>query len=128
MNKLLTTIILFSLSSGIYAQEKEIWACQVTNSTGFKFEENEGITSTFKKASYLLTIDGADSLIKEGEDVKLLDCEDSSYGWTSCISHESARYISMSKENGLGSYASTGGATIRGIFTANLELIQCTKF
>ena len=114
--------------SGAMAQEKEVWACQVTDSTGFAFKDDNSITTPFKKSNYLLTIDGANSAVKEGEDDTDLDCLESPYGWVSCVSHEHARYISTSRVNGLGSYANTGGSTIRGPFTASLQLIQCTKF
>jgi hypothetical protein len=43
MTRLLTAITLFFLSIGIYAQEKEVWACQPEASTALFWRDGQWV-------------------------------------------------------------------------------------
>jgi hypothetical protein len=131
--KKLTTLILLLLSPLVVAQEKEIWACQETDTNGLFWEdgrwERRGVTST----QYLFTLDGSNSTIKAPEDLNAvgLNClyEAVDEYWF-CSGHFLAKSFILDQATGAAGFSTLLGAIHSAARRDSLKVsaLQCTKF
>lgn len=131
MKKLLPLIILI-LSNAATAQEKQVWACQTTASTGLVGNRTDWQIQSGQPKPLLLGIDGANSsyTISGFEfPIPCTNSTNSSLNFATCNSDGIT--IVLNLENGLASMSSILGVVIPSTNAPMaLELItyQCTKF
>ena len=114
--------------SGAVAQEKEIWACQQEAGTMLNWEGSSWRQRDIIPAPILLTIDGKNSIYKQGDTETYLDC---SLGRrTSCLGLTSD-HILIDTDTGR-----MGISTLFGVLSSSSEyrdsvaarIYNCTKF
>ncbi|PCJ23623.1 MAG: hypothetical protein COA96_11275, partial [SAR86 cluster bacterium] len=96
------SIILLLLSPSVTAQEKEIWACQGTKSTGFSWRTGEWIEQTFYTQAYELTVDGVNSRLRDNGVDKPMECS-TNLSILSCSSFTSL--LVLKSTTGRGAYS-----------------------
>lgn len=83
--------------TGAVAQERTIWACQMVDGVIMDWEAGRWTATHLRQPPLLLTIDGANSSMKEGDRERSLQCSilDDFYvgSRTTCISSSAATYI-----------------------------------
>ena len=123
--------VLLLVSTPISAQDKEIWACQGTNSSGFTWQNSQWQQSMFAPENYILTIDGESFELKASADwpmschVSELDiatCHDL-LGQVIVLSKTSGKAVMGSFFGGLIDQTEEAASSIVGVQT-----MQCTKF
>ena len=134
--KKLITMILLMWSILAVAQEKEIWACQTTDITGFKWVDGEWKRKVYDRGNILLTLDGQNSATKIRGVEHLFNCNPVGSFWQ-CNS-DTGHSLVLNPDTGEGGYSRLFGAVINssqidlgeGIFTEDVivALLQCTKF
>lgn len=143
MTRLLTVITLFFLSIGIYAQEKQVWACQRLESTALNWVDGKYERALIESYNVLLTIDGSDSEAKPSNSSSAfnLDCESTMGGLSvSCTDYlddgrdvlVSSQHYFFHPESGRLAISSLFGVIMpdsdRNMSPYSIELYHCTKF
>ena len=131
MNKLLTGIVLLCFSIGAIAQEKEIWACQPEAGTLLSREDGGWKPYGRYPKNILVTIDGANSSYKEGEDEYALSCSKVEYfPNVSCLDFTMSTHLFFNSNSGKMGMSSLYGATSTGdsTYTVSAQVFNCTKF
>ena len=62
--RMITLVCLMLVSTPLAAQEKEIWACQGIDSTGFEWRDGKWEVANFVSRNYLITIGSRPSFIR----------------------------------------------------------------
>jgi len=139
--RMITLVCLMLVSTLLAAQEKEIWACQGIDSTGFIWRDGKWEGANFVSNNYLITIGSRPSFLRElaGETfdatVKLIDgreydfkCQSYDAG-SSCI-NKFALAFHLNTVTGKGAFTRMFGSTNEDVErdSVSVELFQCTKF
>ena len=130
MNKLLATITLLCFSIGAIAQEKQIWACQQVKGTLLRWEESKWEDYGISPGTLLLTIDGNQSIRKEGDSNVPLECA-VKFSIVECTADFTAgTSIVLDPETGKMGMSELYGALSIGQTrdTVSVEVFDCTKF
>ena len=131
--KKLTTLILLLLSPLVVAQEKQIWACQDTDSTGLFWRNGAWESSDITSNQYLFTLDGRTSILKPSNfDFGInLNCNyESVDGYWFCSDHFLAHSFIFDAATGKAGHSSLLGAIQSGVMrdSTSVSTLQCTKF
>ena len=133
MRIIVACALLLIFTSLMAAEEKEIWACQVTGSTGFQWRGDRWEAVDFIRQSYLITLNGEESRLKVNDDAEpfAFNCLDTGRDWR-CHS-TFGWYFVLNPLTGEGGLAQLNGAA--GTFmdliqrdSVVAEIFQCTKF
>ena len=117
--------------TGAIAQEKQIWACQQEAGTMLNYRNGRWVQSSIIPETLLLTIDGANSRVKEGEQEGLLSCSKvEGPPEISCLTIMKDMHYYFSPLNGRLGVSSLLGATLTGEerFSVAAMIYNCTKF
>ena len=128
MNKSL--LLLAALAcTGAIAQEKEIWACQQLEGTMLYWEDGSWEQYTVTPEPLLLTVNGANSSVKKGDDGVRLQCSplESFEERISCISSSGGEYFLLDPETGKMGKSRLSGA-INKAYSVSAQIYNCTKF
>lgn len=117
--------------TGAIAQEKQVWACQQTDSTMLEWENGSWNSYRVAPVPLLLTIDGLNSRVKEGD-------KESEYACSilvpidkiSCLDITQSSHIYLDRITGKMGTSLLYGATLTGDRrdTVSAHLYNCTKF
>lgn len=130
MEKLLA-ITLLLLSPVVVAQEKAVWICQTTVSTGLFWENENWTASATTPEQYLLTLDGDNSSMRIDEFDVPMECG-GGYGvmeglYQTCVGRQVTIFLSPFS-------GKAGMSTLRGSLqsgesrdTVLISVLQCTK-
>ena len=115
--------------TGAIAQEKEIWACQQLESTMLSWGSNGWEQYVVTPEPLLLTVNGANSSYKTGNDELRLQCSplESFEKRTSCISSTSGDHLLLDPETGKMGKSRLYGA-INNAYSVTAQIYNCTKF
>lgn len=125
MNKLIA-ITLLLLSTLVFAQEKQIWACQGTKSTGFSLIAGEWLEQTIYTEDYELTVNGLNSVLRENGVDQPLECR-TNLSIHSCSSFTSL--LVLKSTTGIGGYSKISGVIKNGSADEPIttSMLQCAK-
>ena len=72
--RMITLVYLMLVSTLLAAQEKEIWACQDTETNGIFWENGKWVPKLVNTNNWLLTVDGLNSSVKFVGDDYPMEC------------------------------------------------------
>jgi len=117
--------------TGAVAQEKQVWACQQEEGTMLNYRNGRWEQSLIVPEALLLTIDGANSRVKEGEAERRLSCSKVDF-WPeiSCLTSIKDKHYYFSPDTGRLGVSSLIGATLTGDRrdSVSAKIYNCTKF
>jgi hypothetical protein len=119
--------------SGAVAQEKEVWACQMEESTMLRWEDNGWKNYAVKPFNILLTLnaDNTGSIDPSDDNEFSIECSEEYLGRISCLDGPKWSHFLFSPVTGKLGVSRLLGATVDGREyrdSVSAEVYNCTKF
>lgn len=126
MERFTTMILLLLVASMADGQEKQIWACQETQSTGLSSQNDVWEKKSFYANNFMLTLNGANSSLRDAGADYPMEC---SYlaSYYSCASF--TKLFILKASTGFAAYSTLGGAVRheKGEDSLVVSVLQCVK-